>query len=86
MIASAKIATLLAWGLFIINWMSPLGDFYTALHWAGLALLAAHFIEAIVFMPKARRVGGNPVAHFLLLLVFGYVHNMVIDQKLAQTD
>lgn len=85
MIVSAKIFTLLLWVLFIANWVSPFGDYYTVLSWAGLALLAAHIIETAVFFPKAKKAGGNLAAHLLQLLIFGYVHNMAIDEKLSQT-
>ncbi|HEY9033579.1 MAG TPA: DUF1145 domain-containing protein [Pseudomonadales bacterium] len=83
MIVSGKIVTLAGWLLILANLAYPLGNYQQMINWAGIGLLAAHVIEMLVFLPKARRVGGPLAGHLLQLLVFGYVHNMVMEQALA---
>lgn len=78
MIIAAKVATAIAWLVIISNWISPMGDFYPFLHWAGIALIAAHFVEMLVFMPNAKKAGGSLPLHAFQLLVFGYPHNMAL--------
>lgn len=86
MIVSGKIATLAGWLLILVNLVYPLGDYHQAIQWLGIGLLAAHVIEMLVFLPKARRVGGPLAGHLLQLLVFGYVHNLVMEQALAASN
>ena len=84
MIIGAKIATLIAWIAILINWITPLGDAYTLLHYTGIGLASAHAIEMLVFLPKARKARGNTLLHLLQLFIFGYAHNMALDAEAAQ--
>lgn len=84
MIIGAKIVTLLAWIAIISNWITPLGDAYTALHYTGIGLAGAHAIEMLVFLPKARHARGNTQLHLIQLFIFGYAHNMALDAEAAQ--
>lgn len=78
MILAAKIATLLAWALIIFNWICPIEGYYNAIHWTGVFLIVAHIIEMFVYLPAAKRVGGNVALHAVQLFIFGYAHNMVL--------
>ncbi len=83
MIITSKIVTLLAWMLIIFNVISPVKGFSEILNWTGLGLAGAHAVETLVFLPKAKKLGGNLAIHIVQLLIFGYVHNMEMDQLLA---
>ena len=83
MIISSKIFTLLAWILIIFNVISPINGFSEMLNWTGIGLAAAHCIETLVFLPKAKKLGGNLPGHIIQLLIFGYVYNMEMDKLLA---
>lgn len=83
MIAATKIATLIGWALIIFNWIVPFeGDMYNILHWSGIGLAAAHLVEVFVFLPKAKRAGGNLAMHAIQLFIFGYAHNLALDKQL----
>ncbi|NRB37115.1 MAG: DUF1145 domain-containing protein [Pseudomonadales bacterium] len=85
MINIAKIATVIGWFIIFANWIMPFGgQIGTIIHYSGLGLLAAHAIETAVFLPKAKQLGGNTLAHAAQLFVFGYPHNMAIEAELAQ--
>ena len=85
MILIAKIATIIGWIVILANWVTPFaGDFSAMLHYSGLGLIAAHLIEVVVFLPKAKRLNENTALHALQLFIFGYAHNMAIDAKLEQ--
>lgn len=84
MILTAKITTLIAWLFIIANWISPIADWQSVLHWSGVFLLIAHSIEVAVFLPAAKKAGGNIFLHALQLFVFGYAHNMQIEKTLAE--
>lgn len=76
MIVSAKLATLVAWVFVIFNWISPIEGWSNLLLWTGVFLVVAHTLEMFIYLPLAKRVGGNVSLHALQLLVFGYAHNM----------
>ncbi len=83
MIAIAKISTLIAWIAIVANWIVPFGgDMEAILHWAGIGLAGAHFVEMLIFLPKAKRAGGNVAMHAVQLFLFGYAHNMALDEQL----
>ena len=83
MILGSKILTALVWLAVFINWVTPLDNLHTLLHWTGIGLLAAHCIEAAVFLPKARQAGGSLPLHLLQLVAFGYAHAMQLDKTIA---
>ena len=83
MILFSKLITLAAWLLIIFNWISPIEAWYANLHWAGVGLAVAHSVEVIVFLPLAKKAGGNVALHALQLWVFGYAHKMQLDEMLA---
>jgi uncharacterized protein YhhL (DUF1145 family) len=83
MILSAQITTIIAWIAIVFNWVHPINGYYDILNYTGLGLAAAHMVETLVFLPKAKKVGGNMAVHIVQLLVFGYVHNMVMDKQLS---
>jgi len=83
MILSSQITTVILWLVIFYNCINPIDGYTTAINWTGLGLGIAHAIEAIVFLPKAKKAGGSLPAHIVMLLIFGYVHNMVLDKKLA---
>ena len=85
MIKAFKIATAIAWLMIIINWLMPLSaELYNMLHLTGLALLGAHALETLLFLPKAKALNENMAFHALQLFIFGYPHKMQIDQQLKQ--
>ena len=84
MIAITKIITLLAWLAILVNCFQPFAAPLDAiLQWTGVGLLVAHVLEMLIFLPKANKAGGSKIAHALQLLVFGYAHNMAMDQTIA---
>ena len=84
MIAITKIITLLSWLAILVNCFQPFAaPLDTILQWTGVGLLAAHVLEMLVFLPKAEKAGGSKIGHALQLLVFGYAHNMAMDQAIA---
>ena len=89
MIISSKIVTALAWIAIVLNWLAPslfasFGETVgTVLNWSGLILIIAHCIETAVFLPKAKKLGGNMANHIVQLLLFGYVYNMEMDKLLS---
>ena len=81
----AKIVTAIAWIAIIFNWISPVGgQMQSVLHYSGIFLIVAHFIEMLVFLPKAKQAGGNIALHAVQLFLFGYAHNLELDAKLKQ--
>lgn len=84
MILMSQFITALAWLLIIFNVISPITGYAEILNWTGVGLLAAHSIETLVFLPKAKKLGGNITSHIAQLLIFGYVHNMKMDQLLSK--
>ncbi|CAA0084272.1 Uncharacterised protein [BD1-7 clade bacterium] len=86
MVAAFKIATAIGWLAIVANWLFPFGgQMQEILHWSGIFLAAAHAVEVFVFLPKAKRAGGNLGLHAVQLFLFGYAHNMALDQQLAAT-
>lgn len=83
MIVGSQIATIIAWIIILFNLIAPINGYSSMINWIGLGLLGAHLVETIVFLPKAKKVGGSLALHALMLLIFGYVHNMVLDKQLA---
>ena len=90
MILISKIFTALAWIVIILNWLMPslfasLGPtFSDVVSWSGLGLVGAHIIETLIFLPKAKKAGGNLGMHIVQLLLFGYVYNMELDLLLKE--
>lgn len=84
MIITAKITTAIAWLIIIVNWITPLGNFHGFLHWAGVVLFVAHFVEMLAFLPNAKKAGGNLPLHAIQLLIFGYPHNMALLAAMEQ--
>lgn len=85
MINIAKIATVVGWMFILANWIMPFpGDISNIIHYSGLGLIAAHIIETIAFLPKAKQLGSNTALHAVQLFVFGYPHNMAIEAELAK--
>lgn len=83
MILAAKIATLMGWLFIIANWIMPFGgQLESMLHYSGIGLAIAHAIETAIFFPKAKKAGGNLALHALQLFIFGYPHNMALDQAI----
>lgn len=85
MILFSKLLTLLAWILIIFNWISPIEAWHTNLYWTGIGLSIAHVIEMLVFLPLAKKAGGNLALHGVQLLVFGYAHKMQLDEDIEST-
>lgn len=86
MILFSKFLTLVAWLLIVFNWISPIEAWHANLHWAGVGLAIAHSVEVIVFLPLAKKAGGNVALHALQLWVFGYAHKMQLDESLAKAQ
>ncbi len=85
MIFIAKVATAIAWLVIVVNWLMPFSaDYYSMIHFTGLGLLGAHALETALFLPKAKALNENMAVHALQLLIFGYPHNMQIEQQLKQ--
>lgn len=81
MIAAAKFATILGWLAILINILVPFGSqIEIILYWSGIGLAAAHTLEMFIFLPKAKKLDGNLSWHALQLFIFGYAHNMTLDQ------
>lgn len=87
MIVTAKLATLVAWVFVIVNWITPIDGWSNLLLWTGVFLVVAHTIEMLMYLPAAKRVGGNVALHALQLFIFGYAHNMQLielEKKLGE--
>lgn len=86
MIVTAKLATLVVWVFVVLNWISPIEGWSNLLLWTGVFLVVAHTIEMLVYLPAAKRVGGNVSLHALQLFVFGYAHNMQLIELEKQAE
>lgn len=88
MIATAKFATVIGWLAILWNWIiMPFdGQLGMILHWSGIGLAVAHTLEMFIFLPKAKKLGGNLSWHALQLFIFGYAHNMTLDELALSRD
>lgn len=79
MILIAKTITLLCWLAILVNWAHPFSEpTHTYLHWLGIVLLVAHALEAVLYRPLIKQIEGNPLNHYLQVLLFGGAHYMKI--------
>lgn len=86
MITIIKSLTLLGWLIIAANALWPFGEpAHTMLNWTGLALIAAHLIETLLYLPLIRRAGGNPVVHAAKVMIFGYGHFLALRQQAGGT-
>ncbi|ROS01929.1 putative membrane protein [Sinobacterium caligoides] len=72
----AKVFTLLVWIAIAVNWLVPAllpEDIALGLHYTGLALVAAHVLEVLVFSKRILS-NGRPLQDGLLVLLYGYFH------------
>lgn len=83
MIAAIKIGTLIGWLAIIANWIVPFGgQMEMILHYSGIGLLAAHALEALIYLPTINKVGGNKANHIFQVIVFGVGHFLAMKETL----
>jgi len=81
-----KISTIFGWIAIIANWIAPFGgQLETILHWTGIALAIAHFIEIFIYIPLMKKAGGITANHVFQVFVFGVGHFLVL-QALAKAN
>jgi uncharacterized protein YhhL (DUF1145 family) len=85
MITTIKAATLLLWLIILLNALMPFGEpAHTILNWTGLALIASHAIETLIYLPMIRRAGGSAAMHIVQVMLFGYGHFLVLRQQTGE--
>lgn len=69
------IVSLIIWALFLINIVRPFpGDWSVIIFMVGIVILAAHFVELIVFSGRIRAAEGSAFHHIVMILLFGVFH------------
>ena len=83
MIPVIKIGTIIGWLVILANYLMPFGgQIETILHWSGVGLLAAHALEALIYLPIIKKVGGSIPAHMFQTLVYGVGHFLTMQETL----
>ncbi|MBB5186534.1 uncharacterized protein YhhL (DUF1145 family) [Zhongshania antarctica] len=67
-----KIFMLAFWLSFAVNFFFPLlGEYSLWLQWGGLAIVAAHLIECIIFRKQIHANYTAPVEGYAIVMLFG---------------
>lgn len=71
-----KVSTLILWAVLVVNLFYPLaGEIYSQyLIWGFLALIAVHFLEAIIYMNKNKDADQSVFINTMQVFVFGFFH------------
>ncbi len=83
--SGAKIAVLVLWAVMVVLALTQGGTRVgTVAGWTLAVLIAVHLLEAVLFLPLARRAGGSLPGHLLQLLLFGVVHKAEMRASLGE--
>lgn len=69
------ILSIIVWALFLVNLLAPFSGIWG--EWVlriGLAILAIHAVECVVFAKRIKAAGGNALHHIVMILLFGVFH------------
>ena len=87
MIAGIKVVTIIGWLAILVNLVNPFGgQIETILHWSGIGLFVAHAVEAFIYLPLMKKVGGSIPAHMTQVLIFGVGHFLIMQNTLKSQE
>lgn len=87
MIAAIKLATIALWLVVLANVVMPFGGQVEGiLNWVGIAVLAAHALEAFLYLPIMKKIGGSMPRHIIQVLIFGLGHFLIMQETLKSQE
>lgn len=87
MVLAGKLFILAFWALAIAGLAGLLGQYSSAMIWAGALVLAAHLMEAVLMHTLWKTQTRAGLADTLLVLVFGFFHlKPLVDEGRAEEE